>query len=336
MREVSALPEPYRRYAKLLRQMFAGRLPQSLLAQGHPDSFLPQILEDFEAAALCLEPGADHAACGQCRSCLLLTHGEHPDYRRLAPLEDRDIGIDAVRDALEFLAYRPQLGARRWLRIDSAERLSVAAANALLKGLEEPAPGAHLLLSSAASARLLPTIRSRCLRLPAMPKDPAAGRAWLVEQGVTPEEAAQLIQFCSDRLSLAMRLHTQGWLVQRHIALEKLLELRHRPQANALFRLVDHWSKSEQLPFFRELMLSVYGDMLSLHLGLDKIRNVDYIQALRDAAAHWAVSHIWAELQGWLTLEREQRQHLQVQYILEERLWRWVSNGQGGGHGWRQ
>ncbi|WP_291510677.1 DNA polymerase III subunit delta' [Acidithiobacillus sp.] len=333
MVEPVALPIAYARHGQLLRQMLARGLPQSMLAQGHPDSFLPKILEDFEAAALCLEPGSDQSACGRCRSCRLLMHGQHPDYRRVASLEDKDIGIDAVREALEFLSYRPQLGSRRWLRVDSAERLTLAAANALLKGLEEPAPLAHLLLSSIAPARLLPTIRSRCLRLPAMPKDLPACRAWLVEQGVPEAEASQLIQFCGDRPLLAIRLHAQDWLGQRRAALEKLLELRRRPQPQVLFRLVDQWSKSELLPSYRELMLSIYGDMLALLQGLDKIRNVDYIQGLRDAATHWSVSQIWTELQGWLSLEQEQRQHLQIQYVLEDRLWHWASNGQGGGHG---
>jgi len=316
--------------------MLGRGLPQSMLAQGDVDGLLPQILEDFEAAALCLDPGPEFLPCGRCRSCRLLVHGQHPDHRRIAPQEDKDIGIDAVREGLEFLFYRPQLASRRWLRVDSAERLTLAAANALLKGLEEPSPHAHILLTSVAPARLLPTIRSRCLRLPVLPVDPEACHSWLRAQGVPAQEATQLLRFCGDRVLLAIRLHAQDWLGQRRGALDTLLGLRRRPEPKVLFRLVDHWSRNELLPAYRELMLSVYGDMLALRLGLDRARNVDYIQALRDVAVSWSEAGIWTELQAWLSLERERRQHLQLEYLLEERLWHWVSDGQGGSHGWQR
>ncbi len=109
---------------------------------------------------------ATGSACGQCRSCHLLTVANHPDLVRCAPAPGKtEIPIDDVRELTAFLTLTSHLGRGRVAIIEEAERLSRAAANALLKSLEEPPLGAHLLLISHAPERLLPTVRSRCQRV---------------------------------------------------------------------------------------------------------------------------------------------------------------------------
>jgi DNA polymerase-3 subunit delta' len=97
--------------------------------------------------------------------------GSHPDFRSLVRLINdkgnlaRNISIAQVRKLAEFLAMAPAMSDRRVVVIDSIDDLEAAAANALLKMLEEPPPGTIFLLVSHAPGRLLPTIRSRCRRL---------------------------------------------------------------------------------------------------------------------------------------------------------------------------
>jgi DNA polymerase-3 subunit delta' len=83
------------------------------------------------------------------------------------------IAVDDVRRIGGFMSLTPAEGGWRVVVVDGAEELNQAAANALLKVLEEPPQRAMLLLSCAAPGRLLPTIRSRCrrLRLDALPPD---------------------------------------------------------------------------------------------------------------------------------------------------------------------
>lgn len=82
----------------------------------------------------------------------------------------RSIRVDQIREIQRRLTMRPTLGDRRAVIIDPADDLERAAANALLKSLEEPPLGTYFLLVSHSPARLLPTIRSRCraLRFPAV------------------------------------------------------------------------------------------------------------------------------------------------------------------------
>jgi DNA polymerase-3 subunit delta' len=77
----------------------------------------------------------------------------------------REIGVDDARRLGEFLALTPAEGGWRVGVVDAADDLSRNAANALLKGLEEPPPRTALFLVCHAPGRLLPTIRSRCRRL---------------------------------------------------------------------------------------------------------------------------------------------------------------------------
>ncbi len=107
------------------------------------------------------------APCGQCHSCSLVSAGHHPDLRILRREEGkRDIPVQTVREALAFLSLTGHESARRAIVIDDAEHMNRAAANALLKGLEEP-PGQTLIVLVCGNIhRVLLTIRSRCVLQP--------------------------------------------------------------------------------------------------------------------------------------------------------------------------
>jgi DNA polymerase-3 subunit delta' len=102
----------------------------------------------------------------------LIEASSHPDMRWLERLVNektgnlaRDISVDQVREAGEFLTLTPALSPWRVVVIDTVDELQAAGANALLKMLEEPPANTLFFLVSHAPGRLLPTIRSRCRRL---------------------------------------------------------------------------------------------------------------------------------------------------------------------------
>ena len=139
---------------------------------------------------LCAQPVAGDA-CGSCRSCLLLAAGTHPDLVELTfgLRKDRtprsEIVVDQVRDLSARLAMSSQFGGWQIACIDPADAMNAAAANALLKTLEEPSTRTLLILLADAPWRLPQTIRSRCQRIEF--HLPAAGQAlaWLQTQGVS-------------------------------------------------------------------------------------------------------------------------------------------------------
>jgi DNA polymerase-3 subunit delta' len=115
----------------------------------------------FVAALLCADGG-----CGTCRDCRLALQDRHPNVFLVEP-EGRDIHVDTVRDEIWHPAYRtaPEPG-RKVFVIREADRLSPAAADTLLKVLEEPPADAVLLLLSARAHELPDTVLSRCHVVP--------------------------------------------------------------------------------------------------------------------------------------------------------------------------
>lgn len=144
-------------------------------------------------------------ACGRCHACRLIASGAHPDVMQISPAEKkRDISIEQVRTLLDFLNLSGMESTRRVVVLDDAERMNRQAANALLKGLEEPATGSLLLLVSHQPALLPATVRSRCLIQYCSPLDEADTSLVLQRLGIKAgfiDLAADLSEGCPGRVA---------------------------------------------------------------------------------------------------------------------------------------
>jgi DNA polymerase-3 subunit delta' len=194
-----------------LVRLLAGRerLPHAVLVHGPAGIGKTEFARALAAGVLCESP-RDGLACGTCPSCHWFSQGNHPDYRELIPeaaAEDEAdetqaesgkpekaksvaIKIDQVRGVADFIVLSTHRAGHRVLTIRPAEAMLPAAANALLKTLEEPPPRTLIILVSDRIARLLPTIRSRCRLLPLPVPTRAQALAWLKAEGVAGAEAA--------------------------------------------------------------------------------------------------------------------------------------------------
>ncbi|MDZ4276392.1 MAG: DNA polymerase III subunit delta' [Erythrobacter sp.] len=164
------------------------------------------------ARALVAEPGVPQPA-GAHPDIIVLTYGPKDDKGEKAQAEGkpfdlaRSIRIKQIRAMQKRLNTRPTLGARRAIIIDPADDLEKAAANALLKSLEEPSAGTFFLLVTHRPARLLPTIRSRCrtLRFPVL--NDAELATMLEDAGLPPDPGA--IAAADGSFGSAMRFAAQ-------------------------------------------------------------------------------------------------------------------------------
>jgi DNA polymerase-3 subunit delta' len=155
------------------------------------------------AAALLCEASAEPAErpCGECRSCLLVAAGSHPDRLTLAPEEERSvIPVSQVRERIAELSLTPHYASRRVILVNPADALNRHAANTLLKTLEEPPGGALFILVSARPGSLPATVRSRCIRMRFHAPSRVEGTRWLQEQcepAMAMDEAQRLLQWCA-------------------------------------------------------------------------------------------------------------------------------------------
>jgi DNA polymerase III subunit delta' len=119
--------------------------------------------------------------------------GWHPDLHRVRVEEGKlSIAVDQVRAMTASLALTPHVAGLKIVVIESAERMTTEAANALLKSLEEPTPDTYLFLLAERPGRLPATIRSRCQRLTLKSPARAATLAWLEDAGLADALPAAL------------------------------------------------------------------------------------------------------------------------------------------------
>lgn len=191
----------------------AERAPHALLLHGPEGVGKLQLAERFAQLLLCEAARPRAAPCGKCDGCRWFLAGHHPDVRFVEPeaiarrvaaddgegsekskaKPSLEIKIDQVRGLADFVNLASHRGGKRVVLVHPAEAMNVPAANALLKSLEEPPESALFILVSHRAARLLPTVRSRCVPVP-VPLPPAdVARAWLEKQGVA--NAARRLAF---------------------------------------------------------------------------------------------------------------------------------------------
>ena len=207
------------------------RLPHALLVHGPAGIGKVEFARALARSVLCETP-REGLACGTCASCHWFEQGNHPDFREVVPEaanEDEGDGddarpekakslvikVDQVRAVGDFIALTTHRGGHRVLLIHPAESMMPAAANALLKTLEEPPPGTLIVLVSDQPARLLPTIRSRCrlVGLAAPARDEAL--RWLAGQGAGDAQAALAAAGGAPLLALELAAPEEAQLRQR-------------------------------------------------------------------------------------------------------------------------
>lgn len=177
------------------------RPAQALLLAGPRGVGKGALAQAWAHALLCESPHPDGAACGSCPACHWFTTGAHPDFRLLTLQEKTGkegetrlataIEVDQAREAVDFVQLSTYRAGYRVVVVNPANSLNLAAANALLKVLEEPPLNTVFVLVSDQPRQLLPTIRSRCMRLDIGLPPVESALQWLVDQQV--HDAAALL-----------------------------------------------------------------------------------------------------------------------------------------------
>jgi len=156
------------------RRLAAADSSVAVLLVGDEGGSQSAVAADLVRAWHCMAP-TDGAACGTCRACGAFNRSATPDFLRIEPNGPQDlIRLRQIVDdpaapepnVRAFLQSPPALGRNRVVLIERADRLTNDSANALLKIIEEPSASTRFVLTTAASGRILPTIRSRCVLVP--------------------------------------------------------------------------------------------------------------------------------------------------------------------------
>ena len=187
----------------------------------------------------------------------------HPDLFVLERADEtgklrKVIPVDEARGLSEFFSKSPASAPHRVAIIDAIDDLNVNAANAILKTLEEPPAHGVLLMVSHAPGRLLPTIRSRCRRLPLRPLSEALVAELLgrYRPDLSASDRSALLELAEGSIGHAIELAEQGGLAL-HRRLVELLGRLPELDVSAVYTFADgvsRWGNDDAFRVFTELM----------------------------------------------------------------------------------
>lgn len=209
-------------YDQVLNELRAKRLAHAVLVQGDQGVGIEFLAQSIAHLRLCREPL--DKACGQCKSCLLMKSGTHPDIKILEPSgAGQVIKVDQIREAVVFLSQTPQISDWKVVWVTEAHRMNHNAANALLKVLEEPPGNSLLILVTDRPQILLPTVRSRCRKLMVPLPSETETRAYCSTEAVSEQQLESLLPILGLRPTKICEWSKEGHLSQWQ-TLEKGLE----------------------------------------------------------------------------------------------------------------
>lgn len=328
-----------------------GRLPHAMLFAGVAGIGKRAFVYRFVAWALCHNKPADaHApACGHCESCQWLIAQTHPNLYRVpaaaqpistTPDEPSDTGtakrrsknagaktsattpkakpdqptdltikVDDIR-ALQPFVQQSSAG-MRFVVIHHAEGMTLAAANSLLKTLEEPAAQVLICLLCDQPASLLPTIRSRLQRVAihhiSAEQSLATMRALIAQlpeahplKNRQTQELVQLNALSGYAPWQALTMLDSGWYDQRQTWIVSWQALRSHKRSP--IQASDYWQKTLPLGDFlamSQLLLTEIGNQIS-GLGLqqadlrwERLQPIPTLAAISDL--HTIIHDIWQD-----------------------------------------
>ncbi len=262
-----------------------GSVPPTLLFAGPHGIGKAMVAQATASAINCLSPIIPAGdlpldACGKCRSCDRISRGVHVEVTLIEPDENAGIRIDVVRDVLERTAFRPFEGRRRVVIVREADALLDSAQNALLKSLEEPPPATIFILTTAVPGALLPTVRSRCMRLRfARLTESEVAQILSSQHGMDTANARAAAALADGSVGHALALSSTDLTVLRELALQLLQQAARGAAVAARLQAAAVVSGAGKKERTREEMTLV------LRLAASMLRDVELIKSGGDPRA---------------------------------------------------
>jgi DNA polymerase-3 subunit delta' len=272
----------------------------------------------------------DSPPCGGCEPCRRIAAGIHADVQVIGVATSEEgkskveLSIEQVRAINHAASLPPFEGRCRVFILEEAERMSIGAANALLKTLEEPPPKVVFVLTTARENLLPETVRSRCLklRLSAAPRREIS-RFLEEELGFTAERAGLLARLSQGRAGWAIvAAGDEAVLSERRENLDRFveaLESGYDMRFDLAAKLAQRFGKTRAEVYrLLEQWLSFCRDVLLVKLDIkDEVVNTDYEASLEALSARLGTADVRSLIGSLVGARQHLEQNASARLALE-------------------
>lgn len=304
-----------------------GRLAHAYLFHGE-DRIGKRLTAVRLAQAIACETGlSGRDSCGECRSCRQIESRTHPDFFLIEPDAEAaapQIKIEQVREIDQQIIYEPLVSPRKMCVIDQADRMTIGAANALLKTLEEPPGHSLFLLISSRPSALPSTIRSRCQALRfSTPSRTQVEAAVILRREVPPADARFLALLSEGRLGEALTADVKEARARQNDFLS-LVRPSSLQSAGLLLSAAESLAKTDRAAEALGWLARWIRDVVIVAVGgdRDQLLHVEQLDMLESAASRANVDELLLLLNDIETMEQNAARHLNLQMALETILLR--------------
>jgi len=297
------------------RSLASGRLAHAYLFSG-PDGVGKRLMALALARAIVCH---EQRGCGDCQACRKIDHRNHPDLHVLEP-DGNSIKIEQVRSLQKGLNLKPLEAPRKICLIEAADSMTLGAANALLKTLEEPRGDTLLILLSAHPNRLLETIRSRCQALPFTRHPNSRIQAQLEKQlDIDPTASHVLAALSEGSFKKAFGKDRELYLEERRKLLKTLTGL----SPGSILPILDFAEQiaadKTVLPDILEIFQAFYRDVMMMLQGRgdDDLVNLDLKDTIERVSGREDIASVLAKLEALFAVRRQLDRNVNRQLAME-------------------
>jgi DNA polymerase-3 subunit delta' len=256
-------------------------------------------------------------ACLKCSSCRKIEQGQHPDVRLIKP-DGQYIKIEFIRRLQQELASKSYEGQVKVRIIDEADKLTLSAANCLLKTLEEPPSNSLLILISAHPYNLLPTVISRCQQLPFKQLPVGDIEQALKERGLSPIQCRLIAFFGQGSLGQALEMDLAQLLSEREKIVEEVINRLPFSEEELLEWAQKLARDAEQIERLLRWLILWYRDLLFILAGKrEGLVNADRSADLSRQAAQFSLADLQQKFNAIERTRDYLQRHVNSQLALE-------------------
>jgi DNA polymerase-3 subunit delta' len=247
-----------------------------------------------------------------------VVQGVHPDVMLVTPQADKELGIGPIRDLIAKAGNHPTSAPCRVFLVEGVDRMTPAAANAILKTLEEPPAQASFFLLAESFDRVIPTIRSRCGRVNfrKLPESFILERLSKFEKD--PTKALVYARMGEGSIARATQYWGSGRLSIRDRVLE-MLQQGVKGELAAVFSVVDELGK--ELPLALKFLTFLVHDVMLSDIYPQRVINQDLVEELAVMGVQCGknfIPRLWSELK--LVHERFESSYANLAFQLKTAL----------------